>query len=86
MSNQSFDDERWQAESDANTLAESDVIKSDEGRMTSAKGAARRMAKEATIRAKSLQNIVEGTGMTAGQIKERFSKSYSTLYPNHNWN
>lgn len=81
MAAQDFDDERWKAESDANTLAESDVIKADEGRMTAAESAARRMAEEAEIRAASLRNIVEGTGQTVDELKKRFPRSFSTLFP-----
>ena len=81
MSLQEKSDAQWQAESDANTLAESDVIRADEGRITSAKSAARNMAKEAEVRAESLKRIVEGTGMTEDQIRKRYPKSYKTIFP-----
>ena len=74
-------DEEWEAESDANTLAEANVIQADEGRMTKAKTAAKKMAKEAEIRAKSLEDLVDGTGKTKEEIKKLFPNSWQQMYP-----
>ena len=53
----SADEKRWQAEGDANTLAEAEVIKGDKGRSKAAKGAAKKMSEEATKRAKAFSNV-----------------------------
>jgi hypothetical protein len=47
----------WQAESDAQTLAESEVIKSTPSRMKSAKTAAKKMAVEAQKKAVGMKKI-----------------------------
>lgn len=41
-----FDEEKWKAESDARTLADSDVIRNDTSRHSKAQEAAVRLAKE----------------------------------------
>ncbi len=50
-------DRKWQAESDANTLAEAGIIRTDRGRMAGAKKAAKRMAAEQKKRADNLASI-----------------------------
>lgn len=69
-------DKRWQAESDANTLAEAQVIANNPERMTAAKAAAKRIADEQADRTQSLRKVagkkagtkpyVEKTGVSRG--------------------
>ena len=47
----------WQAESDARTLTEAEVIKSDEKRMGAAQKAAKRIQEEEEIRATAMKKI-----------------------------
>jgi hypothetical protein len=50
-------DKKWEAESDAHTLAEAETIKSDKGRTSRAKNAAGRMAKEQQVRANAMTKV-----------------------------
>ena len=48
---------KWAAESDARTLAEVETVRGDSTRLKKAKGAAKRMAAEETIRTDALRKI-----------------------------
>ena len=61
MPNQKSEEE-WQAESDAHTLAEAELIKGDEKRHGKAQEAAKRLADEAQERAFSMKKIAEFYG------------------------
>lgn len=50
-------DMKWKAESDARTMAEAEVIKSDKKRLGAAAKEGARMGKEKMIEAKSLMNL-----------------------------
>jgi len=50
-------DQKWQRESDANTLAEAQAITSDKKRLVAARTEASRMAVEAQQRANGLQSV-----------------------------
>ena len=50
-------DKKWQAESDARTLVDAELIKNDPKKMKAAAKAAERMAKEEMAKAKAMQNI-----------------------------
>ncbi len=49
-------DRDWEAENDASTLAEAELIKADEKRMKKAQEAAKKMADEARDRAHALED------------------------------
>ena len=51
------DEKRWEAESDARTLSEAQIIAGDDRRMSAAKIAADRLAEEERERAKALDNV-----------------------------
>jgi len=51
------EDRKFEAENDARTIAEGDVIKADSGRFTRAKTAATRLAKEAQARATAMKKV-----------------------------
>ncbi len=53
----SAQDKKWQAESDAHTLAEAETIKADKPRTNRAKTAARKMATEQQKRANAMNKI-----------------------------
>ena len=53
----SAEDKKWQAESDARTLAEADVISQDEKRIKAAKKAAETMSKEQMEQAKAMKKV-----------------------------
>ncbi len=53
----SADDKKWKAESDARTLAEAEIIKKDENRVTAAQEAAKRLAEEAKKEAESMADV-----------------------------
>lgn len=50
-------DKKWEAESDARTLADADTIKKDSSRLKAATGAAKRMAGEEKAKMDSLRKI-----------------------------
>lgn len=54
-------DKKWEAESDARTLAEAHAIKADKTRMKNARKAAKKMLKEE-------KEKIEGLSMVAGDI------------------
>jgi len=51
----SAEEKKWQAESDARTLAEAEVIGSDKGRLSEAVKAAARLAADAMKRAEAMK-------------------------------
>jgi len=53
------DDKRWQAESDARTLMDSQVISSDKRRLSAAIKAAKRMAKEKAAESKAMDGVAK---------------------------
>ena len=53
------DDKRWQAESDARTLAEADVIKQDKPRLDAAATAAQRMAEKQREEAAAMSRVAK---------------------------
>lgn len=57
----SEEDKKWQAENDAHTLAEAEVIKGDENRLKAAQEAAVRLSNEKEAEAKGMKAIA---GMT----------------------
>jgi len=54
-----WNEKQWQRESDAHTLAEAESIKNAPARLKGAKTEAKKMAKEATIRANSLNKVAK---------------------------
>ena len=74
-------DQEWEAESDANTLAESTVIKADEGRFANAKTAAKRLEKETEKRLQGYRNIIQDNGMTVEQARKKFPNSFDKMFP-----
>lgn len=62
----SNEEKDWQAESDARTLAEANVILSDEKRLNSAKKAATRLAKE---QAASLEGLLKVAGKLGNTVE-----------------
>ncbi len=68
----SANEKRWQAESDAHTLAEAERIKEDKSRLDAAAEAAKRMAEEETERAKAMRKVAgRGSGnRSAGSAKK----------------
>ena len=60
------EDKKWQAEQDARTLAEAEVIKGDEGRLMAAKGAAKEMADEKKEEAQAMSKIAGGKSGPSG--------------------
>lgn len=50
-------DKKWEAESDARSLMEADVIKGDSKRLTAASNAAKRMKKEKQDEAKAMAKV-----------------------------
>lgn len=55
----SADEKRWRAESDARTLAESNVISTDSARLKAAQAAAKRMAAEQIKQANAIQKVAK---------------------------
>ena len=49
----------WEAECDARTLSEAEVIKKDEGRLKKAQTAAERLAKEAADKAAAMKKVAD---------------------------
>ena len=54
------EDKRWQAESDARTIAEAAGIREDQHRYAAAQAAAKRMAEEEEAKNKALKELGEG--------------------------
>ena len=54
------DEKRWEAESDARTLARAEEIKNDSKRVKSATQAAKKMSAEAAKEAASMQKVASG--------------------------
>lgn len=52
-------DKKWKEESDARTLAEAEMIKSDKGRIAGASRGARRMVKEQTDALRGLKKVAK---------------------------
>lgn len=50
---------QWKAETDAQTLAEADIINKDENRLSAAKSASKRMIEEKELELKGLRKIAE---------------------------
>lgn len=55
----SAEDKKWQAENDARTLAEAEVIKNDSSRLKAAQNAAKGMAKEKQDEASAMSNVAQ---------------------------
>lgn len=53
-------EKQWQAESDANVLAEAEAVKSTGTRMRAARGAAKKLATEAEKKAKGMRKVAGG--------------------------
>ena len=58
-------EQKWQRESDARTLAEAETIKKTPGRLKGAKSEAKTMAKRAETDAKSLKKVAKTTKKSA---------------------
>lgn len=54
------EEKRWQAESDARTLAEANVIREDPERMKAAQGAAKKMAEDEREQANAMSKVARG--------------------------
>jgi len=69
-------EKRWEAEQDANTLAEADVIMGKARRRNAAKKAAARMAREQADRAKALKDVAGGVKLyrKMGTSKKKMGK------------
>ncbi len=70
-----WSEEKWQAESDARTLAEATMIKKDQGRLDKATTAADRMAEEKAKEAASLKQVAN-TRAGARPISRQRPSSY----------
>ena len=57
MASLTKEDTKWMAESDARTLADADTIRNDSTRLKKAKDAAKRLAKEETVKTETLRKI-----------------------------
>ena len=55
----SIDDKKWEAEQDARTLMESQVISGDKRRLNAAIKAAKRMAKEKAAESKAMNGVAK---------------------------
>ena len=53
----------WEAESDARTIAEAEVIRNDSARLIKAQAAAKRLADEARERAEAMERAAKGIGL-----------------------
>jgi PAB1-binding protein PBP1 len=65
----SINEERWQAEYDAQTLAEAEKIKSDPARHDRAKTAAQRMVEEKAEEAKAMRKVARKRGSGGGSTR-----------------
>lgn len=66
------DEKRWQAESDARTLSEAEIISDDENRMAAAKVAADRLAEEERKNAEALEKVSNVKSGRVGKNKGMF--------------
>ena len=73
----SADEKRWRAEADAHTLAESEVIKNDQARLTEAKKAAKRMAEEERKKASAMTKVSGMKKNEGGSKKKSATKRKS---------
>ena len=71
---QSKTDAQWQAESDAQTLAEASTIKSDKKRLTGAKKVAWKMAKDKQDQANTLKRVSKTPVKRAGRASRKRGK------------
>jgi hypothetical protein len=55
----SDDEKKWRAESDARTLAETEVIMGDKDRLSAAREAAKKMADKAQEEARGMANVAK---------------------------
>ncbi len=69
-----WNEKKWQRESDANALAEAEVIKQSPARLKGAKTEAKKMAKQAETRAKSFNKVAK----PAPRRKANVQKASST--------
>lgn len=81
----SSEEKRWEAESDARTLARAEEIKADSKRVQKASQAAKKMALEASKEAASMQKVASGKVKTTkkqtsspGPVKKAPPKRTST--------
>ncbi len=63
---ESPEDKKWEAESDANTLAEAGVIINDDARLNAARKAAKNLAKDAKVRFEAMIKIANKGGKVEG--------------------
>ncbi len=64
-------DAEWEAESDARTLSEAEIIGNDQPRMASAKIAADRLAKEERERAAALEKVGTAKNEAVTRLREK---------------
>lgn len=78
-------DKRWRAEDDARTLATANVIQDDPTRLTAAKRAAIRIAKEEKERANAMRKVAtkKGSGTTKTPPKKKTKKSSKEILGYH---
>ena len=67
-------DAQWQAESDAQTLAEASTIKSDKKRLKGAKKVAGKMARDKQVQANTLKRVSKTPVKRAGKASPRRRK------------
>jgi hypothetical protein len=60
-------EQQWQKESDARTLAEAEAIRAKPSRLKGAQSAAKKMAKEAEIQAQSMKKVAATKSKTASK-------------------
>lgn len=70
MPRMTAEDKRWQAESDARSMAETKVIQQDKPRLNAAKKAASRMATEKQKEASAMKRVARTTS-TKQSVKKR---------------
>ena len=81
MPNLSVEEKRWQAENDARTLAEANVIQSDPERLDKAKQAAAKMAEEERARANAMSKVARSKKTAAsGQSRVPDKPSERSTY------
>lgn len=62
----SEEEKQWRAESDANTLAEAEVIRNDSARFKAAKAAAAKLTKDAEARADGFRVVSSASTVDGG--------------------
>lgn len=67
-------DAQWQAESDAQTLAEASTIKADKGRLKGAKKVAGKMARDKQVQANTLKRVSKTPVKGAGRVSRKRGK------------